>query len=444
MTREPAERDEARVARSLEAGGRSTDALLGWWEERRRAHPFRVEPIPFNGLKGWSFDGDTGALRHETGRFFTVEGVRADDEDGRSWSQPIIDQPEVGILGILVKEFGGVLHCLIQAKMEPGNSNLLQLSPTVQATRSNYTRVHRGADVRYLEHFTGPGRGRVLVDVLQSEHGSWFLGKRNRNMVVEAVGDVPDHPDFRWLTLGRIGELLRLGRFVNMDARTVLSCLPFAGAGPARHSGLEIRSWLCDLRARATLRRSRVPLAALADWTVGPGRIGRPDGRFFTVIAVAVEAGNREVTGWTQPIFAPRAGGIVAFLLKRLRGVPHVLARARAEIGFRDVIELGPTVQCVPANRADDPPQFLADVLDADPARVLYDAVLSEEGGRFYHGDARYRVVEVPGDFPEDVPGDFRWIALHQFTPMLQHGHYVNVQARSLIACMNLVPGVRG
>ncbi|CAM5359048.1 GDP-mannose 4,6-dehydratase [Streptomyces cyaneofuscatus] len=89
---------------------------------------------------------------------------------GPAWHQPIIVQPEVGILGILVKEFDGVPHFLMQAKMEPGNSNLLQISPTVQATRSNYTKAHKGADVRYLEYFRGPRQGRVLADVLQSEH----------------------------------------------------------------------------------------------------------------------------------------------------------------------------------------------------------------------------------------------------------------------------------
>ena len=53
-----------------------------------------------------------------------------------------------------------MLHCLMQAKMEPGNVNPLQLSPTVQATRSNYTQVHRGTGTRYLEYFVGPTAAR--------------------------------------------------------------------------------------------------------------------------------------------------------------------------------------------------------------------------------------------------------------------------------------------
>ena len=52
-----------------------------------------------------------------------------------SWDQPIIDQPEIGFLGILCKEIKGSLHFLLQAKIEPGNKNFVQLSPTLQATR---------------------------------------------------------------------------------------------------------------------------------------------------------------------------------------------------------------------------------------------------------------------------------------------------------------------
>ena len=193
-----------------------------WFTAQRRAKRYEVRRIPFSELAGWHFQDGTGDLVHHSGRFFSVEGLHvrtAWNGPGHSWTQPIINQPEIGILGILVKEFDGVLHCLMQAKMEPGNLNTVQLSPTVQATRSNYTGVHGGTAVPYLEYFVPPRRrGRVLVDSLQSEQGAWFLRKRNRNMVVEAVGEVPGHEDFVWLTLGQLYGLLHEDNVLNMDA----------------------------------------------------------------------------------------------------------------------------------------------------------------------------------------------------------------------------------
>ncbi|MBT2383224.1 NDP-hexose 2,3-dehydratase family protein [Streptomyces sp. ISL-11] len=442
----------------LALSARAVDGVLlptaefdDWLEGRRGAHPFRVERIPFAAADGWSFDPATGNLGHRSGRFFTVEGLRVRSDRGpyRAWHQPVINQPEVGILGILMKDFGGVPHFLMQAKMEPGNTNLLQLSPTVQATRSNYTRVHRGAAVRYIEHFAGPGRGRVVADVLQSEHGAWFYRKHNRNMLVETDADVPVGDDFCWLTLGQINTLLGRDNVVNMDSRTVLSCLaPFLshgrdhepGAGGALTPTPELLSWITGQRSDREVETDRVPLRETegAGWHRGADEIAREDGRFFSVQAVSVEAGSREVTGWSQPLFAPRGPGVVAFVVREFGGVLHLLMRARAEPGFRETVELGPTVQCVPENY--DPahrPHLLDHVLAADPSRVLYDVVHSEEGGRFLNAVGRHLIVRADDSFPAEIPDDCAWFTLPQLSGLLRHGHYVSVQARTLLACLH-------
>src|SRR5581483_5965782 len=137
---------------------RSVSQFRPWWSLRAQSNRFNVRQIAFDELIDWRFDPETGNLSHSSGRFFTIEGlhVRSDYGPIGEWSQPIINQPEIGILGIIVKSFDGVPHCLMQAKMEPGNVNTLQLSPTVQATSSNYTRAHSGSGVRYLEYFADP------------------------------------------------------------------------------------------------------------------------------------------------------------------------------------------------------------------------------------------------------------------------------------------------
>ncbi|MFE3720097.1 NDP-hexose 2,3-dehydratase family protein [Streptomyces cyaneofuscatus] len=440
----------ARIAASAattEGAWLRTEDFTGWLEGRRRAHRFEVGRIPFAELDGWFFEERTGNLVHRSGRFFSIEGLRVTAGDGEhepaQWHQPIIDQPEVGILGILVKEFDGVLHLLMQAKMEPGNPNLLQLSPTVQATRSNYTKVHQGADVKYVEYFVRPDGGRVLADVLQSEHGSWFLHKSNRNMIVEAVGDVPVHEDFCWLTLGQIAELLHRDNLVNMDSRTVLACAPFPDdADAGLHSDTDLLSWITAERSRHAVRADRVPLAGLPGWRQGEKTITHEDGRYFDVVAVRVQAGSREVSGWTQPLIEPVGLGVTAFLTRDIGGVLHVLVHARVEGGFLDTIELGPTVQYTPGNYADvaddDRPPFLDLVLNADPARIRYEAVHSEEGGRFLNAESRYLLVEADEDqAPLDPPTGYFWATSAQLTMLVRHGHYVNVQGRTLLACLN-------
>ncbi|MER6912300.1 NDP-hexose 2,3-dehydratase family protein [Streptomyces sp. NPDC000594] len=460
--------DAADTARRILVSARAADSpvtpfegIADWLAERLGAGSFDVSRIPFGELRGWSFHPDTGNLHHASGRFFSVEGlhVRTDRMPERGWAQPIIVQPEVGLLGIVAKEIGGVLHFLMQAKMEPGNVNVLQVSPTVQATRSNFTGVHQGRHIRFLDLFMGPGKARVLVDSIQSEQADWFLAKRNRNMIVElaADDDLEIGEDFRWLTLGQIRRLLLLDNVVNMDARSILACLPTAGADTsasdpvhrswfgspahARHTTAEFLTWFTGIRALRELVQNRVPLDSVTahGWYRTPDEIAHDSGRHFRVMAAGISASSREVASWTQPLIEPRSPGLMALLVKPIGGVLHALVRARVDVGHLNVAELAPTVQCRPLDhtgRGGAPyPPYLEQVESAPGDRFRYDAVQSEEGGRFYHAQNRYAIVEVAPDFPEDAPDDFAWLALGQLSDLLAHGNYLNIELRTLLAC---------
>ncbi|MBQ1097257.1 NDP-hexose 2,3-dehydratase family protein [Streptomyces sp. b94] len=467
--RQGALRTAARMAESalaVEGVATGSREFRDWYAGRVREDVAEVRRIPLAELSGWRSEPGTGNLVHDSGRFFSVEGLAAEDAGGGlpGWDQPVIRQPDIGVLGLVAREFGGVLHFLMQAKNEPGNHNGVQLSPTVQATRSNYTRVHRGAAVPYLEFFQRPERHRVLADSLQSEQGSWFAGKRNRNIVVEVSEEVEAGEGFRWLTLGQIHRLLAQDDVVNMDARSVLACLPFGGADEtapaptallrscadgagALHTTGEILSWLAGLRAGGGLSVRRVPLDEVRGWKRTEESVTHEDGRFFRVIGVDVRAAGREVRQWTQPLIEPVAQGVVAFLVTEIGGVVHALVHARTQAGLIDKVELAPTVQCVPSNyaQADRPPplRFLDEVLGAPPERIRFDSRLSEEGGRFHHAVNRYLIVDWPGDHRiEDET--FRWVALHQLAGLLRHGQYLNIEARSLVACLHsLASGTR-
>ncbi|HKT03970.1 MAG TPA: NDP-hexose 2,3-dehydratase family protein [Rugosimonospora sp.] len=439
-----------------------------WFADFGRRAYTEVHRIALSALENWHTDPATGDIRHDAGRFFVVEGLEVSMPDAPipRWSQPIINQPEVGILGILAKEFDGVLHFLMQAKVEPGNRDGLQLSPTVQATRSNYTRVHRGKAVPYLHQFLDTRGHRVIGDVRQSEQGSWFYRKRNRNMVVEVTGDVEVLDGFRWLTLGQIHALLGVEDLVNMDARTALSCLPFTGPGlgaaargggrfraalmrscavsaGSRHSMGDVLSWITAMRCTTDITTRLIPLNAVTRWHHSDERIAHESGRFFSVIGVSVTAAGREVGHWTQPMIEPNADGLVALLVKDIDGVLHVLMQAHVEPGYLDVVELGPTVQCIPVNHEmlapEDRPRFLHEVQSAPADRIRFDTVLSEEGGRFFHALNRYVIVETDCHVAEDPR--FRWMTVHQLVSLLRHSCYLNVQARSMVACLHSLLG---
>jgi len=446
----------------------TSDQVREWLVERAASTGLSVARIPFHSMSGWRFEPASGNMVHTTGRFFSIEGlrVRLPGSSTSGWDQPIILQPEIGILGILAREYQGVLHFLMQLKIEPGYAGY-QLAPTVQATNSNFTGVHKGRLVRYLNYFRSPSQNRVLVDTLQSEQGSWFLHKRNRNVVVEALGEVPPDPAFRWLTLGQIRKLLQRPNTVNMDARTVLSCIPFglAGAGveswrddgpdgefgrsvleslttqadPLHRIG-DVLRWITEARAERDYGRRCVPLNEVLDgrWYRDPTEIGHESGNYFKIIGVSVTAQDREVKDWCQPLLAPTEAGVIALLTKRISGLLDVLVHARPAAGLLNGPELAPTVQCQPGNYRSLPepsrPRYLGYVLGVDPGQIRYDKLQSEEGGRFYNAQNRYMIIEAE-DFPFECPDDYRWMTLGQLSCLVIHSHYLNVELRSLLAC---------
>ena len=455
---------------SEEGPSSASGDIVSWLADRRDAHRFQVDQIPFSELDKWAFDRDTGNLAHESGRFFSIEGVRVRTSFGGvpEWEQPIINQPEIGFLGFITKEFDGVLHFLIQAKMEPGNINLVQLSPTLQATRSNFTCVHEGHTPPYLDYFADRSRSHVLVDVLQSEQGARFLRKRNRNIIVQVEGDIPSHPDYVWLTLGQILRAMRTDNVVNMDARTVLSCIPLAGEPDAEklpapsskdllssllpgavslHSDVDIISWFTELKFRYELEVERIPLRGLSGWCMTDRDIHHEKGLYFRVVACSVEADSREIPSWSQPLVAPCQEGLLAFVVREFDGVLHFLVQAKVEPGNFDIVEMAPTVQCVTGNYQDVPkerlPPFTEYVLSADPSQVRFNTLQSEEGGRFFRESNRNMIVEAGPDFPEDLPDNYIWMTAYQLKEFMKYNNFVNVQARCLLAGFLSVLGGR-
>ena len=442
----------------------STQELKEWIERRNNEIKVEVEKIPFNKLERW-YSKDDGSLHHESGRFFSIQGidVRTDYGENNHWRQPIINQPEVGYLGILAKEFDGVLYFLMQAKIEPGNVNCVQISPTLQATKSNYSRVHSGKSPNYLEYFVNANSENIILDQLQSEQGARFLRKRNRNIIIKVEEEIEVLPDFRWMTLGQIKDLMSYDNLVNMDTRTVLSGLKISdyisplddfkkmseyGKGwlvssTTNHSLISTRehlSWLSYLKSKYDLHVTPCAINDMPGWDKNDNEIVRFDNKYFKIIGVKVTISNREVASWCQPLVQPMQDGLCAFIVKKINGIYHFLVQAKLECGNFDVMELAPTVQCLTGSHGKDnsnKPYFYDYVMNASKDQILFDVLQSEEGGRFYHEQNRNILVEADEDFSLELPERYTWMTLNQIYEFLRFNNYLNIQARSIISALN-------
>ncbi len=429
-----------------------------WMGQKRAEVGVTVEPIPFSEMDKWGFD-DHGNLRHESGRFFSIEGldVRTDWHGGQYWQQPIINQPEIGFLGFIVQEHAGVLHFLCQAKVEPGNDPAVQLSPTLQATRSNYTQVHGGNAPLFLEYFTGEKPRTVLLDQLQSEQGARFLRKRNRNIIIEVIEKLTLPPQFCWLTLGQLKALGQKDNVLNMDSRTVISSIDFrhgveaktptSGFGQlvlnsatdtqnAVHSFSELTHWVTQAKALHDLHQNPMPLRDVSGWCTTDTAIEHESGRYFRVKAFRAQITNREVMSWTQPLVESAQHGLIACICKPINGVLHFLIQRKMEGGNRDLIELTSTVHCLPDNYDSGTLPYLREVQQSAPEAAIIDTHQSEEGGRFYFEQNRNMIIMLPKDAQLSTHDDYKWLTLGQILAFAQHANYCTIQLRSLLSLL--------
>jgi oxidase EvaA len=428
-----------------------------WLRELRANCDCRVERIPFAEMEQWQFAPGSGNLQHASGRFFSIAGLRCTPAEGAAWEQPIILQPEVGILGILTREFDGTRYFLMQAKMEPGNAGLVQLSPTLQATFSNYSQAHKGVLPPYIHHFLDT-QALVINSQLQSETGTRFFRKFNRNFLIDIDEDIEVLPGFRWLTLNEIQRLMRQENLVNMDARSVLSNIGYldlrrvpdgasvflrslaSAPDAARHSLAELRSWLQAQRTQRAIAVQPIDLNSVRDWVRDDWSIRHASGNYFEVAGVRVTGASREVQQWCQPLLKHQGIGLSGFLCADIGGVLHFLMQAKPEPGIVGSVELAPTVSLFDYRQRAAVP-YLEHFLQPDAGAILHSSIQSEEGGRFWGLSNHVLVVQVPDADAVRRDDKFAWVTLAQLRQLSQGESVVNSEARTLLACLPLFDG---
>jgi len=454
----------------------SNKSFQAWYEKKCQPDKFNVKQIPLEQMEKWQFDDTKSRLFHISGRFFSIEGIHVKTNFGKTpeWEQPIIFQPEIGILGIITKVFDGTRYFLMQAKMEPGNINTLQLSPTVQATKSNFSRVHQGKLPTYLEYFTGEKKIKTLVDQLQTEQGGRFFQKRNRNIIIEIFDDIEVYDDFCWLTLAELKMLLQKDNILNMDTRSVLSTVPLIDENiladfnkiditelssineykiskigreyirsynsiDALNSIDDIISWYNQQKVMFELDVTKKPLSRLQGWKISKESI-YSERRFFSVIGVKVSAGTREVTYWMQPLIEDASIGLLAFVIKKINGILHFLIQAKVEPGNKDIIELSPTVSCsnyIYITQQEQRPFMFDEIFNSDNI-IHYDSLQSEEGGRFYQIQNKNMIVELVHSNEQQLPINYIWMTLKQMKEFMRYGMF-SIEARSIISAISFI-----
>lgn len=378
--------------------------LLVWFDNQRRDQRMDVEEIVFANSTPWVLRD--GCIQRPDGRFFRI----------RSCGQTVwIDQAEIGLLGFVIRSTPqGDINILCHAKSEPGNTPRVQLAPTVQATKSNFQRVHGGSSTPFLDLFDPKfTTGSLLSSSLQSEQGTKFWRKRNRNAVVEVSVNEPG-PQHTWSAMRDFLPLLGLSGLINTDARSVLTTchwprLLAPGQPLFSQAPEQVRDAITLVPDSANLEsalevlahhRLRVTPAEESIWDTHGRSLQNfaNGGRDPQLIAVGVTTDSREVTHWAQPLIRQTQKDVHTLLAQVKDGELQFLLRAAREPGLFNAIEFTTTsTYALDVAQRHEIGGLTTQVSDiCRGSEALLEVEQSDEGGRFFQVLVRYRVVLAP------------------------------------------------
>ena len=156
----------------------------------------------------------------------------------------------------------------------------------------------------------------------------------------------------------------------------------------------------------------------------------------FKVVFCDIEIEGREVKHWCQPLF--EATGIATFGMLTCvdKGVRKFLVKCRNEVGCFDKIEIGPSVQreYISNEPKDNIDKLFDEKLEAKQG-IMFDTLLSEEGGRFYQEQNRNVIIEIEKDEIE-LPGGAFWCDYKTLNTLVQVNNTLNIQLRNLLSVL--------
>lgn len=448
---------------------KASDELLSditdWVAQKNASLKVNITKNKLSDSGFWYYDAENGEIRNKNNSFFQIRGLQQCRDGELVLEQPILIQDEIGYLGIICKEKDGVLQFLMQAKIEPGNVNKIQISPTIQATKSNFTQKHGGKKPAYLDYFLNARPENIIVDQIQSEQSSRFMGKRNRNIIIMVDEDIEVLPSHRWMTLGTIKQLMRIDNLVNMDTRTVLSCIPYSQlsasdeekeqlselfsdkalfdsmlAQPCHRDMVRVFRYINNYKMLQSCESKTIPLSDMASWEFTDSGITHRKGYPFKVIFCDIEIEGREVTHWSQPLFEADGMATFGLITAEFDGKLKFLVQAKPEAGCFDSIELAPTVQleaAVPESEYSDMDRLFFRLLE-NGAEIRNNVILSEEGGRFYHEQNKNIVLRVSHERIGELPEGYFWLDYATLNAMVQFNNVLNIQLRNLLSILEM------
>ena len=402
----------------------SSNDLKAFLEETCSLAQFKIEKINFSDQHQWHFQN--GALSHKSGGFFNVVGI----ENIKSKNQQLIYyQPQSALTGLAIHNTGSQLLILLQARIEPGNTNISQFGPTIQSTSANYMRLHGGDKTSYVEFFRNFHPEVIpLGNSLQFDLGQRYFQKNKIHSYLELNNIIHTSKNMAWVSIDILKEALYNDNFLNTDLRSLVGIFDWdLYLENKSHNAHNPQSFFMqdyqDQPEKGEWRFTK--LENLKGWSVQDDGIIDTSDSGIWVDMHNVYSANREVQNWQQPLLHCSTQGRIILLVRKKSNSFEFLLSFKSEFGISGGLAVFPTYVIYPGENSDG-----GSPINIDNYSVLAETVQSEEGGRFYKNENVYQVLLV--DETIEIKPYQKWIAVDDFKSILKSSCNASLQLRCI------------
>ena len=202
------------------------DEVIKWITDLKCKYELTIESKSIFNIKNWQVTPYD--IRHEENKYFRVIAAQVEisNREVQTWSQPLVEPLQEGIIAFFVKKINGIYHFLVQAKLESGNFDIIEMAPTVQCITGSYDKENR---LPFLNYVLNAKESQIRFNTLQSEEGGRFFREQNRSMIIEADESFPTiiPENYIWLTLNQLNYFLKFNNYLNIQARSLISAIKF-------------------------------------------------------------------------------------------------------------------------------------------------------------------------------------------------------------------------
>lgn len=400
---------------------KTAEDLKNYAEFIRNKSQFQMQPINLSAQTDWIVKDD--CLSHRTGGFFSLCGYRDEDRDLEAL---VLFQPQGAFNGMAIYCRDKKIYLLLQARVEPGNSLLVQYGPTVQSTPANYLRLHGGKKTAYLEYFFEYRAGvKVLENSTQLDLGKRYYQKTKLLSYVQLEQMCECEENTIWVPLDVVTEVIGYDNFFNTDLRSMLGVFDWDSLIDKSSVANATGNLTIPLKQQPRTSGRLVSLKQLNKWELTDEGINAVADIPTSAKLYRVTCTNREVARWVQPLFMCEGIGSIVLYQRLKNGQKEFLIKQGKEFGVSGNNVFLPSEIVYPGENQQ------VSLLEGE---VLVDLVQSEEGGRFLENENRYQLIQVDGE--ADLGEEHIWLSVPELKTLLSTSNMVSIQLRCIASLL--------